>query len=297
MSQPSPPPTVEPATYEADEASPRPLPTPDAPGSEITGDLRQPAEIVPSPDGVVTHETTSLDEVIRSVIMHFPVIRQAAAGRGIASGQVLEASGAFDHKLEAFYESQPLDFYENHRGSFGVKRDTTWGGQTFAGYRLGRGVYEPWYLERETNKGGEFKAGFMAPLVRDRVIDANRAELWQAQIERTRFEALIQMAVIGATRDGSAPAASRRGRMVSSSPSSALSRTTDAGVRIERGASGHPRPVVTRAAMSSVRNDLPTPGSPTRSESLPTANFPGQSHSMGRATTSDIRVITRREVP
>lgn len=202
--KPSQPPAtaVEPAAYEAEATPPRPLPATDA-EAPIADGLQQPAEVVPPPEELISYETTSLEQVVRSVIEYFPVIQQAAAGRGIASGQVLEASGAFDHKLEGFYESQPLDFYENHRGSIGIKRDTTWGGQTFAGYRIGRGVYEPWYLERETNKGGEFKAGFMAPLVRDRVIDANRAELWQAQVERTRVEALIQMAVIGATRDGS----------------------------------------------------------------------------------------------
>jgi len=145
----------------------------------------------------------SLDEVIDSVRSHFPLILQAAAGRRIASGQALSASGAFDHKLDVYSGSQPLDFYENYRHSIGVKRDTTWGGQTFAGYRVGRGVFEPWYLERETNKGGEFKAGFVAPIIRDRWIDANRAELWQAQLERRRVEPEILAQVIRYVQDGS----------------------------------------------------------------------------------------------
>lgn len=200
---PQPAASIQTTAFEAEAEQPKPLPAVESDETSENEPLQQPAEIIPSPDEVASLPTTTLDEVVQSVVVHFPVIQQALAGRRIANGQVLEASGAFDHKLEGFYESQPLDFYENHRGSIGIKRDTTWGGQTFAGYRIGRGVYEPWYLERETNKGGEFKAGFMAPLVRDRVIDANRAELWQAQVERTRIEALIQMAVIGATRDGS----------------------------------------------------------------------------------------------
>ena len=145
----------------------------------------------------------SLEEVIESVRFNFPLIQQATAARGIASGQALSASGAFDHKLEGFTESQPLDFYENYRHAIGVKRETMWGGQTFAGYRIGRGAFEPWYLERETNKGGEFKAGFMAPLIRDRAIDANRSELWQAQLERNRVEPEIMAQVIQFVRDGS----------------------------------------------------------------------------------------------
>ena len=87
--------------------------------------------------------------------------------------------------------------------SIGLKRDTCWGGQVFAGYRVGRGFFEPWYLERETNKGGEFKAGFVAPLAQNRGIDANRAELWRARIERGRVEPEIRAVVIGSIRDAS----------------------------------------------------------------------------------------------
>ena len=145
----------------------------------------------------------ALAQVVDSIRNHFPLIRQATAARGIASGEALSAAGAFDHKLEAFSESQPLDFYENYRNAIGVKRNTMWGGQTFAGYRIGRGVFEPWFLERETTKGGEFKVGFLAPLVRDRWIDANRAELWQARLEQRRVEPEIMAQVILFVRDGS----------------------------------------------------------------------------------------------
>ncbi len=199
-----PAPTILPAVFEQETQQPETdaeplntleiLPTPeddsDPPAS--TGNL-QPESQTP----------LTLNEVVASVRSHFPKIQQAAAARGVAAGQALSASGAFDHKLDGFSESQPLDFYENYRHSIGVKRETMWGGQTFAGYRVGRGFFEPWYLERETNKGGEFKAGFIAPLVRDRVIDANRSELWQAQIERQRVEPEIMAEVIRYVREGS----------------------------------------------------------------------------------------------
>lgn len=141
---------------------------------------------------------TALAEVVR---VHFPVIQEALAARQIASGEVLAAMGAFDHKLDGYSNNQPLDFYENYWHNLGVKRDTFWGGQVFAGYRNGRGVYEPWYLERETNKGGEFKAGFLTPLARDRFIDANRAELWRAELERGRVEPEIRALILRAVRD------------------------------------------------------------------------------------------------
>lgn len=197
---PNEPATVEPVAFQDkqppiidsdDSTAPLPLP--------VVEQLQRQPELLATPAEI----NLSLDEVINSVRSHFPLILQAAAGRRIAAGQALSASGAFDHKLDAISSSQPLDFYENYRHSIGVKRDTTWGGQTFAGYRVGRGVFEPWYLERETNKGGEFKAGFMAPLIRDRWIDANRAELWQAQLERRRVEPEILAQVIRFVQEGS----------------------------------------------------------------------------------------------
>ena len=157
-------------------------------------------EEVPAPD---PQPLLTLESVVQSVRSNFPLIEQASAARVIASGEALSAAGAFDHKVEGYSEAQPLDFYENYRSKIGVKRDTTWGGQTFAGYRVGRGDFEPWYLERETNRGGEFKAGFMAPVVRDRWIDSNRAALWQAQLERRRVEPEIMAQVLRFVRDGS----------------------------------------------------------------------------------------------
>jgi hypothetical protein len=145
----------------------------------------------------------ALDDVVRSVRLHFPLIDSAVAARTIASGEALAAAGAFDHKLEGYSNNQPLDFYKNYWHQVGVKRDTWGGGQVFAGYRTGRGDFEPWYKERETDKGGEFKAGFVAPLAKDRWIDENRAEFWRAQLETARVEPEILALVILFVRDGS----------------------------------------------------------------------------------------------
>jgi outer membrane protein TolC len=144
-----------------------------------------------------------LEQVVDSVRLHFPLIRAAAAGRGIASGEIWAALGEFDHKLKASSENQALGFYENYRHQTGVERNTFWGGRVFAGYRVGRGDFEPWYQERETNEGGEFNAGLVMPLAQNRWIDPNRAALWQAQIERNIVEPEIQREIILAVRDAS----------------------------------------------------------------------------------------------
>lgn len=145
----------------------------------------------------------TLEEVVSSVRDNFPLVIQAAAARGIASGEALSAHGAFDHKLDFFQESQPLDFYENYQTIAGIKQKTLWGGEVFYGYKLGRGFFEPWFEERESNEGGEFSGGFVAPIIRDRWIDENRAKLWQAQLEQQRVEPEILAAIIHHVRNGS----------------------------------------------------------------------------------------------
>ena len=145
----------------------------------------------------------TLDEVIQSIRENFPMIQQAIAGRVVASGEALSAEGAFDRKFEAFGNGQPLDFFENQWGFAKLERNTMWGGKVGAGYKLGRGSFEPWFLERETNDGGEFSVTLSAPIGRDVVIDENRAELWRAQLEQNRVEPEIRAMVLLSIRNGS----------------------------------------------------------------------------------------------
>lgn len=136
------------------------------------------------------------DSVIGSVYDSYPLLQAALFSRNIALGQQVSASGAFDAKLKGASENGPLGFYETYRQSIGVVQPTMWGGEYFAGYRIGRGDYQPWYQERETNDGGEFKAGVQVPLARNRAIDARRAELWKAGYGRQLAEPDIQAQLI-----------------------------------------------------------------------------------------------------
>lgn len=170
-------------------------------------ELQQPPELAAELIETPTPEPSSPGEpsvlaVISSVRNHFPRLREAEATRIIASGEQLSAWGAFDHKLDGYSNVQPLDYYENNWHEWGVKRNTMWGGQVGAGYRLGRGSFEPWYKERETNDGGEIALSLRAPIIRDRTIDKNRADLWRAQLEQNRVEPYIRSQLILAVRDG-----------------------------------------------------------------------------------------------
>lgn len=153
-----------------------------------------------SPAGIDT--TLSLDSVIASVYQSYPMLLAALQNRSLAFGKQVGASGAFDTKIKGASENGALGFYQTYRQSIGLVQPTYWGGEVFGGYRIGRGDYQPWYLERQTNDGGEFKAGVQVPLARNRNIDDRRAELWKAGIERQLAEPDIHAQLISAVQDG-----------------------------------------------------------------------------------------------
>lgn len=150
-----------------------------------------PAAIVTAPNGGLT-----LNEVISSVYQSYPELEGALYSRNIASGEQLAASGAFDLKLKAASENGPTGFYRSYRQSIGLIQPLYSGGEFFAGYRIGRGTFEPWYQERKTNDGGEFKAGVLVPLSRNREIDDRRAELWRETYGRQLVEPEIRAQLI-----------------------------------------------------------------------------------------------------
>jgi outer membrane protein TolC len=170
-----------------------PLPAIEDAASAMAGeDIAAPAPIA-----------VQLDDVVTAIYASYPNLEAAAREREIAAGGALAAMGKFDTHLVGDLVSEAPGYYENYRYGLGAKQYTWGGGQVFSGYRLGRGNFEPWYLERETNKGGEFKAGFTVPFFRDRDIDRRRAAVYKTRIQRTAAEPLIQQAIIDAVFEGS----------------------------------------------------------------------------------------------
>lgn len=135
-----------------------------------------------SPDGEPASEPIQLHDVISSVLSTYPMVQAAALQFDLAQGQITSAEGAFDVKLKGASENGPLGFYETYRHSFGAVQPLATGGEVFGGYRIGRGSFQPWYKERQTNDGGEFKAGLSVPLSRNQAIDARRAGIFKASL-------------------------------------------------------------------------------------------------------------------
>ena len=143
----------------------------------------------------------SLNAVIQSVHQAYPLVQAAFQERQIANGNQLSAWGEFDTKLKAASENGPLGFYETYRNSAGFTTPVYGGGEFFGGYRNGGGDFQPWYKERETNDGGEFKGGVRVPLIRDRDIDARRAKLWRATYDQRIADPAIQASLVQFARE------------------------------------------------------------------------------------------------
>ncbi len=143
----------------------------------------------------------ALSDVIASVYRAFPVIEQARLQANVAGGDQLAAWGAYDTKLLGYTLNRPIGFYETYRQGLGAVRQLWWGGYLSAGYRLGRGSFEPWYKERETNDGGEFSIGLVQPLLQGRAIDPQRVELFQANLRRQAVDPQVQTDLLLASLD------------------------------------------------------------------------------------------------
>ncbi len=125
----------------------------------------------------------TLEEVLRSVERHYPPLLAALQDRAVAAADVLAATGRFDLSLKSGYEGDYFGKYRNDIYRTGVEQATQFQGMTyFAGYQLGRGEFASYDGKLQTDLGGEWKAGFKLPLLRDRSLDARRAELQKARI-------------------------------------------------------------------------------------------------------------------
>ena len=157
-------------------------------GADSPPDSPQPLQPEPALSAPNQNAVT-LEQVLRSVADCYPEIEIAIGEIESADGKVLASWGEFDQILSAHSISQPLGFYQTYRNGIGLSRPLYSGGEVYGTYRIGDGNFEPWYGERETNEGGELKAGFSIPLLKDRAIDERRAKLLASGYMRDQVQA------------------------------------------------------------------------------------------------------------
>lgn len=151
---------------------------------------RDSSEAAAFPDGL------AISDVIASMYQCYPEILQSREELRRTTGDLVSSWGAFDTKLKGYSLNEPTGFYENHRHAIGLARQTWWGGYLSAGYRIGRGKFQPWYKERETDKSGEFKLGWTQPLLQGRAIDLNRVAIFQASLAQQASQPVVQQTIL-----------------------------------------------------------------------------------------------------
>ena len=120
----------------------------------------------------------TLDDVLRSVSRCYPQIKIARLEINKTQGEYITALGKFDPSLILNTASQPVGGYINNYGETELNIPTFYNGvKLFGGYRNGQGNWPIYYQNYLTNSGGEYRAGLSLPLLRDRLIDKERAGL------------------------------------------------------------------------------------------------------------------------
>ncbi len=157
---------------------------------------RDDGEILPPPLSPVPMTETpgllELDDVLQSVLASFPMLQAELAGRQVADGRAISAWGPYDLNLGMYGIATPMGYYKNYLSGVTLKQAVYRGGYVYGGYRSGQDDVQPWFRERLTDEGGEFKVGAGVPLLQGRQIDKYRAEVMGADLARMAVEPQIQ---------------------------------------------------------------------------------------------------------
>lgn len=186
---------IAPAAYEQVAADPKPLPLAPATNEPAAQALESIAPGQPS-----DRQPLALAEVTESVYYAFPGLEAAMREMEIAAGKEQAALGEFDLKLKAGSQNDALGFYQTYKQAIKVEQAMWNGGSAYGQYRLGRGKYPTWDGQ-ETNDGGEFKVGFLRPLLQNSAIDQRRADIFQATLRRQQVEPAVQALILELVRD------------------------------------------------------------------------------------------------
>jgi outer membrane protein TolC len=135
----------------------------------------------------------TLEDVLKSVLLSYPLLQAVERERGIAAGKLTTAMGAFDTKVNMAGQSLAPGTYENYRSDFGFSQQFMTGGiSAFGGFRTGFGDFPTYNLGQKTANAGEWRGGLNIPLARDREIDRARASRAQAALDVSLAEPTIE---------------------------------------------------------------------------------------------------------
>ena len=138
-------------------------------------------------------EPLTLTEVLQSVLIHYPLLQAVERERGIATGRLTTAMGAFDTNINMAGNALAPGTYENYRSDFGLSQQFMTGGiSAFGGFRTGYGDFPTYNLAQKTATAGEWRGGLTLPFAKNRDIDRPRAARAQAELDVALAEPTIE---------------------------------------------------------------------------------------------------------
>lgn len=182
------------------QAAPTAEPLPEPPPPPAAPEAAKEPEPLPPGNTDPARPPLSLPEVTESVYYAFPGLEAALQELEIAAGKEQAAGGEFDLKLKAGSQNDALGFYQTYKNAMKVEQALWHGGSAYGQYRLGRGKFPTWD-GLETNDGGEFKVGFLRPLLQNAAIDQRRTDVFQATLRRQQVEPAVRTLLLELTRD------------------------------------------------------------------------------------------------
>jgi hypothetical protein len=124
----------------------------------------------------------TLDEVLKSVDQHFPLMINARLEIQKAEADYLAAQGGFDPTLKASANNTVEGYYKNYYTDVGVDQPTAlWGARVFAGWKYGQGKFPVYDSKNATFSAGEARVGVEVPILKGGSTDERRTRMGTAQ--------------------------------------------------------------------------------------------------------------------
>ena len=156
------------------------------------------------PHIALAEEPLQVKQVLSAVANTHPKMDAAHASVEIGRGRRLAARRALEPKVGIAASTVPAGYYDYWQLSASVEqRIPSTGIKLLGGYRLGRGDIPVYYGERETRDGGELFAKVEVPLLADRSIDKERAEIAKTELAATQASFALESTWLNIARKAS----------------------------------------------------------------------------------------------
>jgi hypothetical protein len=139
-------------------------------------------------------QVLTVDKVIASSLLHYPEVIKSMMQLEQALGQQQAFGGQFDSKLKVDGNQRLDGYYNGQLIEAKIEKPFQFlASSIYTGYRRSRGEFPLYEGKSETGSNGEYLFGVAFSLWKNRKIDQNRRDLWNAQFEVENSKLFLMM--------------------------------------------------------------------------------------------------------